>query len=61
MVNVGEVEKQRWNGYPTGDGRVEHSFVKTGWDGLLQDERSEVTRIECQICRRGLIEQSDQR
>ena len=28
-VDVGEVEKQRWNGCPTGDGRVEGSFVDT--------------------------------
>ena len=24
----GQVEEQRWNGCPTGDGRVEASFVK---------------------------------
>ena len=28
-TDVGEVEKQRWNGCPTGDGRVEGSFVET--------------------------------
>ena len=27
MVEVGTVEEQRWNGCPTGDGRVEVCFV----------------------------------
>ena len=27
-VDVGVVKKQRWNGCPTGDGRVEASFVE---------------------------------
>ena len=31
-MDVGEVEKQRWNGCPTGDGRFESIFVGT-WDG----------------------------
>ena len=27
-MDVGEVAKQRWNGCPTGDGRVEVCFVE---------------------------------
>ena len=32
-MDVGEVKKHRWNGCPTGDGRVEGVFVGTSWDG----------------------------
>ena len=40
----GEVEKQRWNGCPTGDGRVEGRFVGTCWgcrDGTGQGRDSD--------------------
>ena len=46
MVDVGEVEMRRWNGCPTGDGRVDCRFDGTSRNGLgcveVEQDRAEI-------------------
>ena len=48
-MDVGEVEKQRWNGCPTGDGRVEGNLVEMDRDGVESSKLHVKKKVDMRV------------